>query len=219
MLKTKIYLLLFIALLSCKTQKQNNVTTVAIPKKSATKYSLDTDKSTLGWKGSKVITGSHTGTIDISEGALWVSKGKITAGNFTIDMKTIKNTDLEDADTKAKLVGHLSSPDFFNVDSFPTSYFAITKAIANEPDILENIYIISGNLTIKNTTKEITFPAKVSLEANSLTANANIKINRMDWNVNWGNENDKNLSAMLKENFISNTIELTILLIATPTKN
>ena len=44
---------------------------------------------------------------------------------FIIDMSTITNTDLEDAEYNAKLVNHLKSDDFFGVEKFPTAKLEI----------------------------------------------------------------------------------------------
>ena len=78
------------------------------------------------------------------------------------DMTTIKDLDITDEQKNKDLVGHLASADFFTVDSFPTSTFAITsvKALEGNP---EATHEISGNLTIKGVSRQITFPSKVTL--------------------------------------------------------
>jgi len=49
---------------------------------SAQPYTVDTEKSTLKWVGSK-ITGTHSGDVKISEGRLSNNEGKFM-GEFTI---------------------------------------------------------------------------------------------------------------------------------------
>ena len=79
------------------------------------------------WTGSKP-TGKHTGYIDVKSGNLVVDAGKITGGEFTLDMNTITCTDL-DGDGKLSLEAHLKGTDegeeddFFNVTKFLTAKF------------------------------------------------------------------------------------------------
>ena len=82
------------------------------------KKEIKTENSKVVWKGYKV-TGSHQGVIAIKSGQLTFNEGRLTGGDFTIDMSTISNTDLE-GEYKGKLEGHLKSDDFFGVEKFPT---------------------------------------------------------------------------------------------------
>lgn len=204
------------SLAACKDNKKTSEAAgeVAQATEASATYAVDAAASTLGWSGSKVVSGNHNGTIAIENGELKVEESNLVAGNFTINMKTIKDIDLEDVEQNAKLVGHLSSPDFFNVDSFPTATFEITKVAALEGDKDGNTHTISGNLTLKGNTREISFPAKVTITEGAITATAKTEINRLEWNVMWGNENDNAARAFLKENFVSNTIGLDINLTA-----
>ncbi|MEH0155055.1 YceI family protein [Limibacter armeniacum] len=144
-------------------------------------YKVDSEASKMEWVGKKV-TGQHTGTIKISDGAVEVSDGKLVGGNFTIDMSTINNTDLESADDKAKLEGHLKSDDFFSVEKFPKATFEIEKA--DEKGGGE--YEITGNMTIKGISNKISFPASVTIEDNKLTAAATITVDRTKFDVKYG---------------------------------
>ena len=55
---------------------------------------VDVAKSSVKWLGKKV-TGEHSGTISIKEGALDVTNGKVTGGKVVIDMNSITDTDLD----------------------------------------------------------------------------------------------------------------------------
>ncbi|HYG15485.1 MAG TPA: YceI family protein [Bacteroidia bacterium] len=203
-----------VAFAACKQSPKTSEAagSVATAAPTAATYVIDPSASTLGWKGSKVVTGSHNGTINITEGLVTLENDVLKTGRFTIDMKTI--TILDDEKDKAKLVGHLSSPDFFAVDSFPTATFEITKTEKlQNADANGNNYLVSGNLTLRGVTREITFPAKVTVEDNKVTAVASTEINRIEWNVMWGNENDKGAREFLKENFLSNMIGININLV------
>ena len=148
--------------------------------KESVKYVIDTKKSTVQWTGTKLTYG-HTGTIDVISGELSVEGEKITAGSFEIDMKTIKETGDVDPEKAAQLAGHLMDVDFFDAATHPTSSFEITGV-----DGADGKYNISGNLTIKGVSKNITFPAKVSADGKKLSADAEFTINRNDWGVSYG---------------------------------
>ena len=92
----------------------------------AQSLNVNTTTSLISWSGKKSIGGgAHTGTLALKEGTLSVEGGQLTAGKFVIDMGSLKNTDIEDAGKAGDLVGHLSSPDFFNVPAHPTAAFEI----------------------------------------------------------------------------------------------
>lgn len=146
-------------------------------------YAVAADESTIMWEGSDVAGKMHEGAIYLNSGELMVEGGNIVGGNFTIDMGSIENHDLEDEEYNAKLVGHLKSPDFFNVDSFPTAKFEITDVQTLEGDTAFT-HQISGNLTMKDQTKNITFKANVTMDNGSIMAeSSNFVIDRAQWNV------------------------------------
>ncbi|MBL7783557.1 MAG: YceI family protein [Saprospiraceae bacterium] len=144
-------------------------------------YTVDTNSSVIVWTGYKV-TGKHTGTVKIKNGNLTLDNGVLTGGSFDIDMTSIKDTDLE-GEWAEKLVGHLKSDDFFGVAAHPTSKFVITRAI---PQDSKGNYKIIGNLTIKETTKEVKFLANVAEAAGAITASGKITVDRSEYNVKYG---------------------------------
>jgi polyisoprenoid-binding protein YceI len=179
----------------------------------STNYSVDLTSSALGWKGTKV-GGGHNGTINISEGTISVEKNNITAGNFVIDMKTIKVIDLAGTDGEAKLKEHLESPDFFEIGKYPTAKFEITgseKLAA--ADSLGNNYKIMGNLTIKDVTKNITIPANVTMDATQFAATSKFNLDRTDFNVKY---KSAKFDAKVKDKAIGDIMEFDLKLKATP---
>ena len=142
---------------------------------------VDTSASTVTWKGYKV-TGSHEGTIDLQRGDLNFSNGVLTGGSFTIDMSTIAATDIT-GEYAQKLEGHLKSPDFFGVEKFPTAKFIITN-VASRGTAGE--YRVTGDLTIKETTKEVKFNTVVTEEMGKYVATADLKLDRTEFDVRYG---------------------------------
>jgi polyisoprenoid-binding protein YceI len=116
-------------------------------------YKIDAAASKITWVGTKP-TGKHTGTIAIKEGGL-AYESALTAATFVLDMNTISATDLDEKSGKADLDGHLKSADFFDTAKFPDAKFELTK--------VENTKI-TGNLTLKDVTKSISFEATVKEE-------------------------------------------------------
>jgi polyisoprenoid-binding protein YceI len=140
------------------------------------KVPVKTGESKVTWKAYKV-TGSHTGTVALKEGALIFNEGTLTGGEFAVDMTTLVATDLE-GEYKEKLEGHLKSDDFFGVNENPTSNLVFKEVNASG----KNSYKVTGDLTIKGITKAITFD--VSIYGNKATAT--MKIDRAQYNVRYG---------------------------------
>jgi polyisoprenoid-binding protein YceI len=149
-------------------------------------YTIDTTTSQVGWVGTKPV-GKHTGYFKISNGSLSVQDGVITGGSFNINVASLTNTDLKPDDGKDKLEGHLKSPDFFDVAKYPGAKFEITSVEALSNDT-SGTHKISGNLTLKDSTKNISFPAKVSIADNNITATANFNIDRTLWGMYYGSD-------------------------------
>ena len=159
---------------------------------------VNTENSIVTWKGYKV-TGEHSGTIAIKNGELNFENNKLTGGSFEMDMTTITCTDLEGAWAN-KLEMHLKSDDFFGVENYPTAKFIITKIGSRGA---ENEYKITGNLTIKEVTKEVKFNATVSKTA----ANADIELDRTDFDVKYGSAS---FFDNLKDKAINDEFDITV---------
>lgn len=151
--------------------------------KNAGVYKVDHSRSGVTWVGKKVI-GGHNGTIQIKEGTLNYNGSTITSGSFVIDMSTIKSLDLE-GDNKGKLEHHLMSPDFFDVAKYPVTTFKIKKVVKGSGDNAT----VTGDLTIKNITREISFPITMMMKDGRLDVNAkNFKVDRTKFGVQFASK-------------------------------
>jgi polyisoprenoid-binding protein YceI len=167
--------------------------------KAADGASYTTDSSSMvTWTGTKP-TGSHAGTFKLKEGSLSVKDNNLTGGSFVIDITSLNNTDLAgDAKSKGDLEGHLKSPDFFDAAKYPTAKFEITGVEPFKYDSLtmkdvvmkDATHTIKGNLTLKDSTKNISFPAKVAITADKVTATADFNIDRTLWGMNYKGPNN-----------------------------
>ena len=178
----------------------------------ATSFSVDAAASKLAWIGSKVTGDQHNGAVKISNGTLKAEGGNLTAGEFTIDMTSIANLDLptEGDYNNAKLEGHLKSPDFFGVEEHPTASFVVT-GVAPVADGGAITHTITGNLTIKGITKEISIPAAVTMGEGTINADANFSIDRADFDVKYGSGS---FFEDLGDNMINDEVKMELSIVA-----
>lgn|SRR5690554_1319667 len=196
---------------SCKkTAEAKEAEVVAEATAEAVTYNVNTAESIIEWKGSKIISGSHNGTIALSSGEVSVKDGVVEAGTFVIDMNSITVLDIEDAEKKGWLEGHLKgateeqADHFFNTSVYPEGKFEITSVSEGN---------IEGNLTLKGITKNVKFPVTVTVTDNEVTIAADaFNIDRTLWGVNYSNES---MTDVAKDNIISNNIEIKLTVKAT----
>ena len=144
-------------------------------------FTANTNRSLIHWTGKK-ITGSHTGTINLSAGNLELEDGKIIGGSFDFDTKSIEITDIEDPKTNKEFKDHLFHDDFFSVDKFPTSQLLIENAT----HVSGRQYKIEGVLTIKDISHPVSFTATVETFTDTLHSLGEIVIDRTMYNIRYG---------------------------------
>lgn len=171
----------------------------------ATVYTVDTEATTLEWTG-RMGPKSHVGTVMIESGEIFVDETNTVGGSFTIDMSTLATPDGDQVTT------HLKSEDFFEVETYPTASFVITS-VTTEGEIGEpGSYTVTGDLTIKDVTNEISFEADLAVEDQTATLTAPIVIDRSLWNVRYGSAS---FFDDLGDKVISDEIEFDLTLVAT----
>ncbi|MFJ1261371.1 YceI family protein [Capnocytophaga canis] len=167
-------------------------------------------RSVIEWVGSKPA-GKHNGTVNVSEGTVNVENKSIVSGEFVLDMNSIVVLDLAAGDGKEDLEGHLkgtgkedAEDHFFNVKKFPTAKFVFKSFDGTN---------VTGDLTVKEITKEVTFPATVSVTDSEVVIDSqSFTINRTDFGVNYAS---KSIFDNLKDKFINDDIELVVKVKAT----
>lgn len=163
--------------------------------------------SNVNWTASNP-TSTHVGTVNVNKGNLEIKDGKIQAGSFEIDMKSILSTDLKSEDGKEKLEGHLKNADFFDVEKYPTALFTLKKSVIIKGTD-KTRHHISGDLKIKDVTKPVEFDAYiiVSNGGNLLTATTpSFEINRVDYGIKY----NSGVINTVKDKIISDKIGLVI---------
>ncbi|MCL7765014.1 YceI family protein [Polaribacter sp. Z014] len=184
-------------LTACKGEKKEKVEAkeaVKVTVNVAELDNVDTSVSVLNWEGTKP-GGAHNGTVALKSGGLLIEDGKLTNGEFVIDMSSVTNVDMKGAEGAGKIEGHLKSADFFDVAVYPISKFVITKV-----EEVDGKLAVTGNLQIKDVTKSITIPATISTE-NGVTVfkSESFNVDRADFNVKYGS---KKFFEGLKDKFI-----------------
>src|SRR5579875_902192 len=118
----------------------------------------------------------------------------VLSGHLHIDEQHSENSwveaqvDAASVDTRdERRDGHLKSPDFFDVQNYPTITFKSTKV---EP-VGDHEYNVYGDLSMHGVTKPVVFKAEYSGQVKDAFGNqraglsAKTKINREDWGLTW----------------------------------
>lgn len=139
---------------------------------------IDQEASKVMWEGTMIGIYSHEGTLNFNSGMYTVENGKLTSGKFEVDMTSMKATDEnynpEEGKTPEKLIGHLSSDDFFAVNEHPTASFEVTRVQDGK---------VYGNLTIRGNTHEEEL-SEVSVAENG-AVKASLTFDRTKYDVNF----------------------------------
>jgi polyisoprenoid-binding protein YceI len=177
------------------------------------KFVVDTNDSKIKFTGHGVGK-NHPGNFRLASGNVSVDNNKITGGEFVININSL-DLDQKGDMFQTKLRPHLLSGDFFDAEKFNTAKFEITAVEPYDRDkdkdtsIVEGAnFNVSGNLTLKGETRNITFPARIDLDENELKGKANFEIDRTQWKMNYGN--DKTLG----DKFISEKVNIKMDLVA-----
>jgi polyisoprenoid-binding protein YceI len=210
-----------LTLAACKESKTDQVSTAteqAVAETAGESFAVNTEATTVKW------TAYHKGGLNPrfgttqATGTFTVENGALTAGMLTSDINTL-TTDptavdpkLSDGKTSTDLDAHLKAADFFDAAKYPVVTFEITKVddlAAGAASKVEGANkTVSGNLTIKDKTVNVTFPAKVEVTETGLTLVSNFTINRQDWGLAYGTEGDP------KDWMISQEVDLELNIVA-----
>jgi polyisoprenoid-binding protein YceI len=143
---------------------------------------INPSASQVTWMGSKVVGGSHTGSLAFKSGEIEYQNGKPTSAKLVVDISSLKNEDLKDADLNKKLVGHLLSEDFFNVAKFPTAQLLINKI---EP-MGGGTYDLTGELKILDATRPIKLKAIEKATSTGRSIRSEFKFDRTEFGLRYG---------------------------------
>ncbi len=145
-------------------------------------WGIDAVHSNVKFTVDHMVVSEVDGSFKIFDGKLNFTKPDMSDATieFSIDANSI-NTDNEMRDK------HLKSDDFFNAEKFPKITFK-SKSMTKVGD---KNYKLTGFLTIREVTKEVTFNLSYGGEAKNLYGKtirgfkADLTIDRFDYNLKW----------------------------------
>ncbi len=148
-----------------------------------TKWTVDKAHSSVKFTVTHLVISEVEGSFKVFDGTMTHSKPDYSDAkiNFTIDVSSI-NTDNEGRDK------HLKSDDFFGAVSYPQIKFEGTAFTPQGG----NKYKLTGNLTVKDVTKPVTWDVTyggtaVARGTTKAGFKAKTTINRFDYNLKWNN--------------------------------
>lgn len=164
-------------------------------------YTVDVANSHVTWAGTMIGVKTHTGNLAFANGNFTVKGGMLTGGDFTVDMKSYTFTDTNYAadgakqGTRAMFMGHLMSPDFFAVDSFPTAMLRISSVNGNTA---------TGEFTVRGKTnpETVTDIAITDNGDGTVKATGKLVFDRQKYGVAW--------KAPMKDMVVQDNIELNV---------
>jgi len=165
------------------------------------------EDSYLDWRASHLGGISpRFGKIYVKDAEVLVNNGELTNAKLDIEMSSLTVDNFEEgSDEIEELKGHLLSPDFFNVETNPTSTFELTKIRSASGDFNS---VVTGNLTILDSTKSITFNANVNVSNDEVSVESeDFSIDRTDWNLTY---NVEGTEGVPEDYIISNDVGFTI---------
>ena len=150
--------------------------------KAQTKWNIDNVHSTVNFTVAHLVISEVEGNFKTFTGTIDSPKADFDGSKieFTVDVKSI-NTENEMRDT------HLKSDDFFNSEKYPQMVF---KGVSFKK-VSGNKYKLTGNLTIRDVTRSVTFDVTYGGTANDGYGNtkagfkASGVINRLDYGLKW----------------------------------
>jgi len=179
-------------------------TPVTAPVQDPIKWTVDKPHSFIKFSVSHMVVSEAEGTFKIFDGTVEHSKPDFSDAkiNFSIDVNSI-NTENENRDK------HLKSDDFFNAEKFPTMKFESTSL---QP-LGNNKYKLTGNLTIRDITKpvsfDVTYGGTITSKGKTKSGfKATTTINRLDYNLKWSAATETGEMVVGKDVEISVKLEL-----------
>lgn len=142
-------------------------------------------ESTIGWEG-RNTSGSHRGSLDVESGSFRFSSDQ-ASGEVVLDMRSIRNHDVEEESLRSVLVAHLLSEDFFHTDAFPRARLVIETMRPLHREPRQPNHAVQGTLELRGVRAPFECEATLeNLEAGRMTLEAHFDLDRTLWGVNYG---------------------------------
>jgi polyisoprenoid-binding protein YceI len=151
-------------------------------------YDIDPSHSRLGFAAKHAMVATVRGAFGVYTGEVHLDEETPanSHANVEIDVASI-NTGNADRDA------HLRTPDFLDIEKFPTITFRSTKAEKVDDDV----YALTGDLTINDRTNPVTVEFELTGTATDPWGGSRVgfegraTVNRRDWGLAWNVALDK----------------------------
>ena len=145
------------------------------------KWAIDKVHTNVLFSVSHLVVSDVEGSFKAFDGSMENTKADFSDAKiaFSVDVSSV-NTDNEMRDK------HLKSDDFFNAEKFPQMKFVSTSFTPAG----DGKYKLTGNLTIRDMTKTVTFDVKYggmvsAMGGTHIGFKAKTTLNRFDYNLKW----------------------------------
>ena len=166
-------------------------------------HTLSLPESMITWNVDYSIgKKGHAGTLKLVAGTMIVKDGIIQSGNFTIDMNSVRATDMTGEGAK-DLEDHLKSDDFLSTKNYPKGYFTVLNSVSKSTGSLT----VSGYLILKGISNTISFPITVTETKTAITLKSEFTVDRTQWGINY---QSGSIFGTLKDDIISDTMNITL---------
>ena len=131
-------------------------------------YNLDSESSSLWWKGEENEMHFHTGNVQITEGSLTMIGDSVSEGKFTIDLTKMTVADSMPQEKIDYLISHLQDTSFFLTSQYPTATVTVNGYADGKMNTTINVLGTDLTndipLTMTATDEGATFSGKFSID-------------------------------------------------------
>ena len=141
-----------------------------------TEYVFDAERTRIGFVAAHRVGGKVRGRFSSFEGALQVDRAdpaRSTGWRLTVQMSSVETGNDRRDDQLRR--------DFFGAPTYPAMTFVSTTITQTGPGFFE----VTGNLTIRGTTRPLAVPLELTDADDVLHLKASRTINRHAWQANW----------------------------------
>ena len=145
-------------------------------------WRFDPEHTRVGFSAKHAMITTVRGAFNDVEGIIQLDADNLSASTVTVRLQATS------VDTRnEKRDAHLRSPDFFDVETYPEIVF--TSSTIDEVE--ENNFMVVGDLTIRDTTKQVAIPIVLLGVSRDPMGNlragfeATRRLNRRDYGLEW----------------------------------
>jgi polyisoprenoid-binding protein YceI len=135
----------------------------------------------VGYRVKEVIFGQATegvGRTSAVEGSVVIDGTAVTSADFVVQLATIvSDSDRRDGQFNSRIM---------DTAAHPTATFSLTSPISLPPDAATGAAVdatATGDLTLRGTTKSVTFPVSARLEGASVKITGTIPVVFAEWSI------------------------------------